>query len=113
MHVLEGHAERVDALSFSPDGAKLASASIDGSIQLWDVATGDCLCSLQTFCAVSCLAFSHDGSVLAAASGKTVQLWDLAAGEPLRALESQSWVIGVAFSPHGSCLASCSSDRTV
>lgn len=35
-----GHAKRVECIEFSPDGTKLASASEDGTLRLWDVATG-------------------------------------------------------------------------
>ena len=34
------HADRVNALSYSPDGTKLASASRDGTVKLWDLGNG-------------------------------------------------------------------------
>src|SRR5439155_15035746 len=37
---LVGHTHYVVALDFSPDGATLASGSADGSVRLWDPATG-------------------------------------------------------------------------
>ncbi len=35
-----GHTKRVACIEFSPDGARLASASADGTARVWDVATG-------------------------------------------------------------------------
>ena len=37
---LEGHTKDVNSVSWSPDGKMLASASSDGTLKLWDVATG-------------------------------------------------------------------------
>jgi WD40 repeat protein len=39
-NTLNGHTRAVDSVAFSPDGKTLASGSYDGTIKLWDVATG-------------------------------------------------------------------------
>ena len=36
-----GHTKRVNALAFAPDGHTLATASRDGTVRLWDVASGE------------------------------------------------------------------------
>jgi len=65
---------------------------------------------------VRSLAFSPDGSVLAAAVGDdagTVQLYETATGLPLRTLEGhESIVWGLGFSPDGQWLASAGRDHT-
>jgi WD40 repeat protein len=35
--LLRGHTDDVDGISFSPDGKKLASASLDGTVLIWDL----------------------------------------------------------------------------
>jgi WD40 repeat protein len=37
--VLRGHTQPVWALAFSPDGVRIASASEDGTIKLWETNT--------------------------------------------------------------------------
>ncbi len=65
-------------MAFSPDGRLLATASEDGTAQLWDPATGEHLRTLtgQTGW-VRGVAFSPDGRLLATASlDETARLWD-------------------------------------
>ncbi len=39
-HTLVGHTDNVSSVVFSPDGQTLVSGSWDGTIKLWDAATG-------------------------------------------------------------------------
>ncbi|MDX2549037.1 helix-turn-helix domain-containing protein [Streptomyces sp. WI04-05B] len=85
--------EQINALTFSPDGSRMAAGDMTGRVALWDgtlrhrtgvlsnlfpAALGD------TPEAVNALAFSPDGSTLAVAGDSgTLQLWDTATQQPL------------------------------
>src|SRR5947209_1445146 len=71
---LSGHRDRVVSLAFSPDGRTLVSASEDGAIKLWDVASKEERHTLNGHSdRVVSVAVSPDGRLVASGSyDKTV-----------------------------------------
>jgi WD40 repeat protein len=63
--VLAGPPGGVNDLAFSPDGSRIAIASVEGSVRLFDEDTGaEQLCLARVGCAVRGVAFSPDGTKL-------------------------------------------------
>jgi RNA polymerase sigma factor (sigma-70 family) len=92
---LKGHKGAVRAAVFAPDGKAIATAGADGTVRLWDLATGRQTHKLEEPGEVVGVAYSPDGKTLAAGSaGKkgAVTLWDTATGKlTLRHSHKGSW----------------------
>jgi WD40 repeat protein/transcriptional regulator with XRE-family HTH domain len=114
----------VRAVAFNRRGTLLASADADGTVRLWNPATGRPVRAPLHASArngVNWVAFSTDGRLLASAGADgTVRLWNPATGRPVRAplhasgpTTARYGVRAVAFSPDGTLLASAGADGTV
>lgn len=112
---LSGHTDWVRAVAFSPDGTRLATASYDSTVRVWDTATGQELLTLTEHSrVVNSIAFSPDGTRLASAGGDGfIILWDAASGRRLGVIDNETVPQAIAFSPDGGRLAAANADGSV
>jgi WD40 repeat protein len=91
----------------SPDGAYLVTASIEGTIDIWDLNTGKLLRSMHhgQNAFVNQVEWSPDGTkILSAAADSIARIWDAKSGIELLALvghEPPTEVLSISWSPNG------------
>lgn len=113
---LTAHPGTVLSVTFSPDGALLATGSEDRTARLWDTGTGALARTLTGHAAaVNDARFSPDGTLLLTVSDdRTADVWKTATGRLIRTLTGHDAPVWRGrFSPDGSLIATASDDRTV
>jgi WD40 repeat protein len=119
--VLTGHDGQVNAVAAAPDGSRLATGSSDGTVRIWDVATGQERAVLTGHRGrVHTVAVAPDGSWLATAGARDtrVRMWDMATGKERAVfaspkLRASRGVNVVTVAPDGCWLATGGVDHTV
>jgi hypothetical protein len=112
---LVGHQGPVLSAAFSPDGARIVTASLDGTARLWDATSGQKIIALRGHeYGVSSASFSPDGArIVTASEDRAARLWDATTGQEIIALRGHEGPLeSASFSPDGARIVTASDDRT-
>ena len=128
-HPGEGSVFQEVSVAWSPDGSLVATAggetagaernateALKGKVVVWRAASGERLATLKVDKQwVSSVAFSPDGSVIAASgvNDRAVTLWDVASWKLVGRLPHPIFIGSVAFDPRGKTLATSAFDDKV
>ncbi len=104
LRTLAGHTDQVRALALTPDGRRAVSGSLDHTLRLWDLETGECILTLEHSEKIYDLAMTQDGQRVISCSGdRLLTVWDMTNGKCLRTYAAPDNAHGeaVAVSPDG------------
>jgi WD40 repeat protein len=113
--VFDGQSGEITFITFNKSGTILATASVDRSVKVWDLESGEELLTLAGHGGtVNAVAFHPLGTYIATASSdQKVKFWDLGSGDEVRTISGHSdHVVDVAFSYDGNQIATTSRDGT-
>lgn len=113
---LSGHNERVFFAKWSPDGSRVATASADSTMRIWDASSG---MEIQRYTShkgsVNDVEWSKDGKrIITASSDSTARIWDIANGTELVKFKGHAGSVECAsISPDRTRVATASLDNSV
>jgi len=105
-----GHTAGVEAVAFDPNGERFVTGSIDRTVRVWEVSTGQLFVELKGHTGpVLAVAYAPNGTRVASVSqDRTAKLWDLETRKPLYSwpAASSQGTSNLRFSTDGKSLAS-------
>ncbi|MEU3622775.1 NB-ARC domain-containing protein [Amycolatopsis coloradensis] len=116
LRTLTAHTKMVRALAVSPDGSRIASASDDNTMRIWDTASEKELAAAHhQSSSISILVAGPDGSWFASANdAHVVQIWDAITAEERSSFTGHELPVrALVAAPDGSWLASAGDDRQI
>ena len=113
--VLPGHADWIQAVAFAPQGHRLASASNDRTIRVWDVDAERSIAVLKQQYPTNAIAFGPDSRTLASVgTDGGVHLWDIGNASSVGRLDTSGYpLFSVVYAPDGNSLAAAGKDRSI
>ena len=115
-YTYHGHTDRATAVAWSPDGGRIASGSLDKTVQVWGVTNGSHATIYRGHTdGVMAVAWSPDSHFVVSGSlDTTAHVWDVTAGSSSNVYHGHTARINaVVWSPDGKYIASGSLDKTV
>ena len=105
--ILQGHRDFISDSGFSPDEQILATASVDGTVKLWDIASGREEATLAGYMEEATdVSFSPDGRTLASIEqGQAIKLWHVPTLRELLTLNIPEAGLHIRFCADGNGLA--------
>jgi WD40 repeat protein len=109
------HAEAsFDCAAFSPDNMRIVSGMRDGTVLVWSILSSEVLAKFtlnEPGIRIKCVAYSPDGSHIAAGSGLTLKVWSSTTYEELFAYHYSKLATSLDFSHDGARLVVSFSTR--
>ncbi|KAI0084701.1 WD40-repeat-containing domain protein [Irpex rosettiformis] len=112
--ILEDHEPEVTKLAYSPDGSHLVSASLDGTMKIWDVSSAyELLRSINNITCPSWLCITPDSTTLVATMDNLVYVWNIYDGMQVAMMRGHDTNIYMtAISHDGTRVVTASEDET-
>ncbi len=119
---LTGHTDEVTAVAVTPDGRYAVSGSLDKTLKVWDLTTGQAVRTLTGHASyVTAVTVTPDGRYSVSGSAdNALKVWELATGQAVRTLNGYPWwvlfhsgILAVAVTPDGRYAISGSDDTTL
>jgi WD40 repeat protein/DNA-binding CsgD family transcriptional regulator len=116
VRILKGNKDITTWIAISPDDKTLVAGVDDGSVILWELATGQILWQQQVLTQsgerwVQDVTFSPDGQVVAAAYDDRIMFWQAATGQLIRQIDSVVSRQKITFNPTGNQFATTGSEE--